>query len=176
MEFKINENTIFLVKIKDKLYQFENIHNLKTYHRSENLNGRDYDIYFRSSKIEGKEIIFTSLFLNKVNLEEIKVEENTYKIECEEVSGVNRWTRKIQLTPPKRTRVTKEIAQERMDALGYEFKIKEWNGTNKPATIICNECGKEITFKKGSSVYHTTNGTRGFGGFIGYCNHYIKEN
>lgn len=171
MEFKIDEKTVFLVRYEDEVYKFENIHELKTYYKGDFSDGGNYDIYFRSSKIIDNEVKFMSLFLNRVNLDKIKVEGNIYKIECQGVSRLNEWSKKIQLTPKKRVRVTKEIAQQRMDDLGYEFDLIEWNTTAKPATIKCRVCGKEITFKQGHAIYHKPNGTRGFGGFYGVCNH-----
>nr|UVN08391.1 MAG: hypothetical protein [Bacteriophage sp.] len=176
MEFKINDETIFLIKHEDNIYKFENIHNVKIYRASmPTLIEKAKDIYFRTSKIVDNKIVFRSIFIKGVNLEEIKLEDNVYKIICEDASVNEEWIKNIDLRPAKRVRVTKEIAQQRMDDLGYEFDLIEWNGTSKPATIKCRECGKEITFKKGSSIYHKPNGTRGFGGFIGICNHYINK-
>lgn len=170
MEFKINENTIFLVKEKEKIYRLGNLTHIKVY-PNQLFDGK-HNIYLRTSREEEDKIITTSLFLNGVILTDIKQEEDIYKIICDEIDTRQQWT-KNKIPAPKVKRVTKEIAQQRMDDLGYEFDLIEWSTTAKPATIKCRTCGKEITFKQGHAVYHKPNGTRGFGGFYGFCNHIV---
>lgn len=52
-----------------------------------------------------------------------------------------------------RKRVTKKIAQERVNAIGREVTIVDWNSTNKPCKIRCNKCGVITEVKEGYYVY-----------------------
>lgn len=54
-------------------------------------------------------------------------------------------------------RVTKEIAQERVNRIGREITILEWNNTVTPCTIKCNRCGRIEEVKRGYYTY-TDNG------------------
>lgn len=55
-------------------------------------------------------------------------------------------------------RVTKEIAQQRVNAIGRELTILEWSTTNKPCKIKCNKCGTISEVKLGCYVYKESNG------------------
>lgn len=49
--------------------------------------------------------------------------------------------------------VTKEQAQERINKLGRNITILEWNGTTKLCKYMCNNCGLEHQVKEGSYTY-----------------------
>ena len=57
-----------------------------------------------------------------------------------------------------RKRVTKEIAQQRVNGIGRELTILEWSTTNKPCKIQCNKCGTISEVKLGCYVYKKSNG------------------
>lgn len=49
--------------------------------------------------------------------------------------------------------VTKEQAQERVNKLGRNITILEWNGTTKLCKYMCNNCGLEHQVKEGNYTY-----------------------
>lgn len=57
-----------------------------------------------------------------------------------------------------RKRVTKEIAQQRVNEIGRELTILEWSTTKKPCKIQCNKCGVISEVKEGYYVYTESNG------------------
>jgi hypothetical protein len=73
-----------------------------------------------------------------------------------------------------RKRITKELAQQRMnDMLEHDkFEILDWDSTYKPATIKCKLCGDEINFKQGQTMYLKKTSRGGFNGECNKCNRY----
>ena len=73
-----------------------------------------------------------------------------------------------------RKRITKELAQQRMnDMLGNDrFEILNWDRTYKPATIKCKVCGDTIDFKQGQTMYLKKTPRGGFNGECNRCNRY----
>lgn len=50
-------------------------------------------------------------------------------------------------------RVTKEIAQERVNLIGRELTILEWSTAKSTCKIKCNKCGAISEVKEGYYVY-----------------------
>lgn len=73
-----------------------------------------------------------------------------------------------------RKRITKELAQQRMnDMLGHDkFEILNWDRTHKPATIRCKVCRGTIDFKYGQTMYLKKTPRGGFNGECNKCNRY----
>ncbi|WGX75473.1 hypothetical protein QJS64_16030 [Paraclostridium bifermentans] len=71
-------------------------------------------------------------------------------------------------------RVTKEIAQERMNSMLREdkFEVIIWEGTTNPAQIKCKVCGASIDFTQGKGIYMKKTRYGGFNGECNKCNRY----
>lgn len=151
---------------------FKNAHGIKIIEDSPSgING----IYFRNYEKKEEEIIYHSYLiqLDEEILKDIDISLETIEIkEKHEIHKLKKWSKKVK-TRKKREKVTKEVAQKRLDELLGErrFEVIKWEKTNSPATIKCLECEGEITFKAGQSIYSFNN----FGGFKGKCGNCLKK-
>lgn len=159
----IKDKTNYKILCKGETHNFVNVHRVSQNYGFNYLNFKKLDLYFRTSKIVKDNIEFSSYRCEYIT--DVFLEGDTVVIECEHLIHCRTWLKKIELTPKKRpNRITKAIAQSRLDELNYNFTITHWEGTTKPAKIKCNNCEEEITFKQGGRIYNTK-----LFGFDGVC-------
>lgn len=164
----IKNKTDYKILCKDKTYEFKNVHRVSQIFGFNFYNFKHLDLYLRTSKIVGDIIEFKSYKCE--NITDIKLEDGIVILVCNELVHCSTWIKKIELTPKKRPhRITKDLAQSRLDELNYNFTIIHWEGTTKPATILCNKCGEEITFKQGGRIYNNNKQLYGFDGVCLKC-------
>ena len=157
------DKTNYKILCEGETYEFKNVHRTIHNYGFNFINHKKMDLYFRTSKIVEENIEFSSYRCEYI--EDIFLEDDVVVIVCKHLVHCRTWTKKIELTPKKRpNRITKTIAQSRLDELNYDFTVIHWEGTTKPAKIKCNSCEEEITFKQGGRIYNTK-----LFGFDGVC-------
>lgn len=168
----INNKTSYKILCKEEIYEFENVHRVSQNYGLNYINFKKLDLYFRTSRIVKDNIEFRSYRCEYI--EDIFLDGDMVVVICERLVHCRTWIKKIELTPKKRpNRITKEIAQSRLDELKYNFTIVHWEDTKKPTKIKCNNCGEEIIFKQGSRIYNTN--LYGFDGVCLTCRNKSRE-
>lgn len=53
----------------------------------------------------------------------------------------------------RKLKITKDVAQKKLDELGRQFNIDVWEGTGKPVQVSCKFCGVTDVYSSGSSLF-----------------------